>query len=549
MDDATEEALGSPELLWLLPFKPLFRAMVEDPPAAVGIDLSLPQKDRPGLVHASLEALLDGIEDLRPACPVVLSAVENRRNGPSGLAGEGLPGRMAHSLLPENLGVAEWTLDRDLTIRRFSESFKLKTADGSTAFESRPTFVGQLARSLGRRVVDGWLNYRVGGRIETISFGKAAAMVEQGATTEVSKLFRGKVVLIAKTTYGEDLHRQVVDLGGWSVVSGDRGPGVYLHAQALRGLLSGSLIHPVGLTWIGCLSVVLAGLGWWLSPKGWWAIAVLAITSTGLFGVGLWLQAQNLFLAPGGPLGSLWLGFAVPRAWTALDDQRERFFLRRTFDGYVSPGVLQEILAGRMDPGLAGQRAFLCVLFCDLRGYTSFSEHRAPEDIIHMLNRYYDKMSEEIHAELGTVVKFMGDGIMAHFGHPTILDNPCEHGFRAAQGLLKKMAALNQELAQRGIPPLALGVGLHAGEVVVGHLGSKGRHEYTSTGDVVNVTSRLEGMTKELGYPVILSGTIEAAIVSNAEVTALGVHAIRGRAPMSLFGWRPASAEDSKEVP
>ncbi len=112
--------------------------------------------------------------------------------------------------------------------------------------------------------------------------------------------------------------------------------------------------------------------------------------------------------------------------------------------------------------------------------------------------------------------------------------------------MLIRLHRYNQLLSGRGIEPIAIGIGIHAGEAILGYIGSQARHEYTAIGDTVNAASRLEGLTKELGYPVICSSAVADAVGQSTELVDLDEHSVRGHAPMHLFGWRPAILEELK---
>jgi class 3 adenylate cyclase len=202
---------------------------------------------------------------------------------------------------------------------------------------------------------------------------------------------------------------------------------------------------------------------------------------------------------------------------------------------------MRQIMQSDMQPGLVGRRYRICVLFADICGFTERSETMTPESAITLLNDYFNHITSCIHDAGGTVDKFLGDGIMAFFGAPQPLDNPCEPAFRAARNMLARLETLNRELAARGEAPIAIGIGLHAGDAVVGHVGSDTRHDYTAIGDTVNVASRLEGLTRDVNFPLVCSVTVFGALDGVAGFVALGERAIKGHHPVNVFGWQPAS--------
>ena len=135
------------------------------------------------------------------------------------------------------------------------------------------------------------------------------------------------------------------------------------------------------------------------------------------------------------------------------------------------------------------------------------------------------------------VMTFMGDGIMAIFGAPKTLPNPCAAAFEAARDILEYMREFNAQSLPSSEAPIEIGIGLHAGEAVVGHVGSSTRHAYTAIGDVINVASRLEGVTKEVGYRLVYSGIVADALPDAPAHAKLGFQQIKGHTPVEAYGY------------
>ncbi len=178
--------------------------------------------------------------------------------------------------------------------------------------------------------------------------------------------------------------------------------------------------------------------------------------------------------------------------------------LRNLLDLYISPEVAREAL--RSGAGLGGRQTECSVLFSDIRSFTSISERLAPEQLIELLNRYMMTMVDIIVDNQGIVNKFGGDSLLAIFGTPL---NPAQdHAARAvhaAQGMQQALGDFNQaQRAGRG-PALETGIGIATGQVVAGNIGGRERIEYTVLGDTVNLASRLQDKTKQLGHPILLS--------------------------------------------
>jgi adenylate cyclase len=201
---------------------------------------------------------------------------------------------------------------------------------------------------------------------------------------------------------------------------------------------------------------------------------------------------------------------------------------------------MEEILAGRIHPEMGGSKRFVCVLFSDIRGYTTRSERMTPEEVIRFLNRYFERAVGLIHERGGAVTSFMGDGIMAVFGAPKPLDNPCREAFEAARAMLDHVTEINSRLRAEGEAAMDIGIGLHAGEAVIGHVGSAARHDYTAIGDVTNVASRLESMTKEARHHIVVSRVVAERLGEEAGLVLLGPLAIKGHSPVEAFGYERA---------
>jgi class 3 adenylate cyclase len=288
-----------------------------------------------------------------------------------------------------------------------------------------------------------------------------------------------------------------------------------LSGAALVFLRSGALttaVFAVSIFLLGAATLLLLRAGWFLESAGPTMAATLAV-------------------------GGRFLNDAIAQA-------RERATLRSAFGGYVSPQIMDEILAGRIQPGLGGKRQRVCILFSDIRDFTARSEFMAPEALIEMLNHYFSEMTQSVHAHGGTVDKFIGDGMMCFFGAPQPLAQPALSATAAARDMLVRLERLNASFKGRKIEPIAIGIGLHVGEVVVGHVGSDARHEYTVIGDAVNTASRIEGLTKKLGYALLVSKDVWAELAQRENFTPLGEHPVKGRSSVQVYGYTGDSIGD-----
>jgi class 3 adenylate cyclase len=311
---------------------------------------------------------------------------------------------------------------------------------------------------------------------------------------------------------------------------------VLLHAQALRTVLDRGFIHPVP-KWLIVAALAGTVLLWFVSVNA--AVAMLvACAVAALYFVGAaWLITQGWFFPAAVTMLGGVLALGGRNALDTVAKLRERRRLRGSFSGYVSPAVMAEILAGRVRPELGGASRFVCVMFSDIRGYTTRSEDMSPEEVIRFLNRYFERVVALIHERGGSVMSFMGDGIMAVFGAPNALENPSREAFEAGRKMLEHVAGLNEQLRSEAQTPIDIGIGLHAGEAVIGHVGSSARHDYTAIGDVINVASRLESLTKDAGFRMVISRAVAECLDESESLRPLGPMAIKGHSPVEVYGY------------
>src|SRR5713101_1095962 len=235
-----------------------------------------------------------------------------------------------------------------------------------------------------------------------------------------------------------------------------------------------------------------------------------------------------------------------------IDRQRAAAERARTnLSRYFSPNLVA-LLADRDEPLGAVRRQTVAVLFVDIVGFTRMAEHLAPEAVVTMLRQFHERMTAQIFACGGTVEKYIGDEIFAVFGLPDASPEDAANALKCADLMIVALAGWNIERRQRGEQPLAIGIGLNYGPAVLGDVGSEHSLSFTVIGDTVNTASRLQGLTRSLGTPLVVGDALVSAVTAapaNGAAELLGAledqgeQALRGRSgPVRIWSRRPSAA-------
>jgi adenylate cyclase len=217
-----------------------------------------------------------------------------------------------------------------------------------------------------------------------------------------------------------------------------------------------------------------------------------------------------------------------------VDGLKERDKLRLTFGKYMTASVMEHLMSGKV--ALGGETLTVTVLFADIRSFSTISERMSAQALVALLNEYFTEMVTSVMSEDGIVDKYIGDAIMAVFGAPVSKPDDAVRAVRAAVKMRAALVHLNHRLATRGLGPLRTGIGVHTGEVVAGNIGSERRMEYTVIGDAVNVASRLESSTKDLGVGVLISEDTWALCGDQIRARPVKALTVKGRArPVTTY--------------
>ncbi|MEM1285239.1 MAG: adenylate/guanylate cyclase domain-containing protein [Pseudomonadota bacterium] len=378
---------------------------------------------------------------------------------------------------------------------------------------------------------------RYGVMDDAMTIPAATILADTDAPQELAPLVEGTIVLVGTSAPG------LFDLRATPL--GTIVPGVTMHAQALANVLSGThLTRPdwtagLELTAMAVAGVIVLVLALAVRP----AIAAFgAAAVVTALGVAAWFAFRDhlLLLDASFPTVSTLAVYGAVTVPILIGTDRQQRFIRSAFAHYLAEPVLARLEENPGALSLEGERRTITILFMDVRGFTTRSEHMEPTAAVDLLNTLLEPLSEAVLAEEGTIDKFMGDGMMAFWNAP--LDQP-DHAARAVRAALAMKAAIDAYNAgqPKGTEPLAIGVGLHTGEAFVGNMGSKRRFAYSAIGDSVNLAARVEAMTATLAEPVLVTGeTLSAAKPHDTTLeggfTSAGDHSVKGRRqPVTVF--------------
>lgn len=481
IDDGT---FDDPRLQW--PFKRGLHARVidalrRDGARVIGYDV---QFTEPSPFPAEDDKLVAAVE--RAADRLVLATTEVAADGSTRVLGDGaaveaIGARVGNTIMPA---------DPNGVRRRMPAAYQGVKFFGRQMVEQgtrRPV----PASRFGRR--GALIDYHgPGGTLKLISFGD----VLRGRFAPGT--FRGRYVVVGATA------PSLQDVAPTSMSGSELASGPEILAESVSTVLRGFPLRD-GPGW---LTVLLATLGSLLP-----GLATLRLSPARAFmaalAAGAVLAGASLVAFLGGtvievvvPLLALTVAAVASLASAAVLEAIERQRVRDAFARFVPEAVVGEVLdAAGGELRLGGTAREATVMFSDLRSFTSFSETREPGEVIDFLNDYLGEMSDAILDHGGTLVAFMGDGIMAVFGAPLDQADHRDRALAAAREMLERLARFN---ARRGTD-FRMGIGLNSGRVMSGNVGSARRLEYTAIGDTTNTAARIEGMTKGTAYQLLLA--------------------------------------------
>ena len=365
-----------------------------------------------------------------------------------------------------------------------------------------------------------WVNYRGEGAYNIYS---ATDVLNKKVPPSV---FNNKIVLIGATAVG------IYDLRvtPFSPVT----PGVFVQADTVETLLTQNFLHLNITTKILSLMAlaVIALLTYFFSTRSslmtGMLLSVLLLVGYASLVYFSFLKGYILaFVHPIMEGGVILFGIT---AYRSLTEEKEKKKIRKIFQSYLHPDVIEEIVKDPSRLKLGGEKAFCSVLFCDVRNFTAISEKLSPDVLVAMMNDYFDPVTRDIIELGGYIDKLIGDAIMVVFGVPRSIEDHALIACQAALAIQKRAAQLEPVFREKyGVESFKVGVGIHTGDAIVGNMGSSQRLNYTVMGDTVNLASRLETASKDLKSSVVISESTFRAAEKKIDATFLNEIYVKGK--------------------
>lgn len=415
----------------------------------------------------------------------------------------------------------------------------LRASDGSGETQSAPG--AAVSVRLGETEIpvndagEMWIHFPEPGSIEIVS---AAAILDGSMSIEeLARHVSGRIVFIGGSAQG------LQDLVS-TPVSEDQVAGVTVHAAAAEQILAGHFLERPDWA-LGLELLIALGLGLLLLlvlPRlgalvGLFVAAVAVVIVIG----GSWwaFTRMNYLLDPTYPVIAIAALYVVQTAMVFFREERQRRYIHSAFDRYLSPELVNRIASNPETLELGGEERDMSVLMCDVRGFSRISERYSPREVIDFLIEFLTPMSRILLAHKATLDKYIGDAILAFWNAPLDDEDHHRNAARAALEMIEATKELNAAMPDRkdAVWPgdVKIGIGLNSGLCCVGNMGSRERLSYTLIGDTVNVASRLEGLTKQYGVPIIAGSALAGKLDGFALLEIDRVRVVGRDAPETIF--------------
>ncbi len=318
-------------------------------------------------------------------------------------------------------------------------------------------------------------------------------------------------------------------------------PGVEVNATIVDNILNQDFIHrPDWAPGLELLAIVLWGMittiliGW---AGAWLTLPMTLALGAGAWYGGLWsLGSHRIWLSPFYPLLVLGGNFSLLTLFKFWFSEKKKKFYRSAFSKYVSKAVVDQISEFPEKMSLEGQEKEITIMFADIRSFTTLSEQLSPTQVTNLLHDYFTPVTHSILKHQGTLDKFIGDAVMCFWNAPLDVEGHPELAVKTGFEMLESLKELNRIFIDKYGIQIDIGIGIHSGKCRVGNMGSSDLFDYTIIGDNVNLTSRLEGLTKFYGVKLIVSSTMLDSLSLDYSFQELDQVRVKGKTePVGIF--------------
>lgn len=395
---------------------------------------------------------------------------------------------------------------------------------------------------------------------QTVSYSIAHLLTQPNGSAEFQQMmegkrpedfFKNKIVFIGSTA--EKVH----DVLNTPFVANSnvKMPGVEGHVNMFETLRQ-DIPYSQAPDWLNLLIVLGLGIATsvllsFFGPLSGLALSLALMVLYSI--VNIYFFSNRLFIDWFAPLLTIGLAYTATYAYRFLVEEREKRRIRKFFNSYVSPKLVEELLKDPSTmPSLKSERRMVSMLFSDIAGFTSMSESLPPDEVEHILNEYLTAMSEIVFTNDGTLDKYIGDAVMAVWGNvgPTSPKTDAYKAVNTAIQMQRTLARLREKWLGEGMVPLQIRIGVNTGEALVGNFGSPQKMDYTVIGDAVNTAARLEGLNKEFSTSILISQATYDLVSDRLNARHVGTVKVKGKeeavSVFEVLNWRDEAAAQTE---
>jgi adenylate cyclase len=363
---------------------------------------------------------------------------------------------------------------------------------------------------------------------------------------EATKIFKDKIVLIgSKMPEERDFHSTpMMNPDGTFIMHG-----VEIHATAIQNILDNAFIIPADPEVEIALILIISLIGFvgllafkQMKVRYVWVVEVLGVVIVAALVFGIFefsllaFTNSSIYLNVVNPSLALVFSYVGTVVYQYLSERQQKAMIKGVFSHYISPAVVNELIANPEKATLGGDKRELTAFFSDIAGFTTISESLTPEALVQMLNEYLDEMTEIIIKTNGTLDKYEGDAIMAFWGAPIPQKDHAMRACLASLEMQKRLEILRPKWKKQGKPEITIRCGVNTGMMIVGNMGGKDRFDYTIIGDSVNLASRLEGANKQYDSKIMISEFTFQHVKGKVTVRELDLIQVKGKTePIKVF--------------